>query len=119
MKLYLITRQDLPPGVQAAQLVHAMRQFSEDHPEVDRDWFENSNTIVLLAASNEGSLGVVADRARCRGIPVACFREPDRDNELTAIALGPEGKSLTRKLPLALSWSSSSPYSESPPLSPS
>lgn len=114
-KLYLITREDLPPGAQAAQLVHAMRQWVEDYPEADRAWFENSNTIVLLAASNEAHLGVIVDQARCREYPVACFREPDRDNELTAIALGPDGKSLTRKLPLALQWSSSSPYSESLP----
>lgn len=32
---------------------------------------------------------------------MAAFREPDRNNELTAIALGPEGKKITKGLRLA------------------
>jgi peptidyl-tRNA hydrolase len=103
-KLYLIVRGDLPPGQQAVQAAHALRQFVYEHPETDRVWFEQSNTLALLASSNEAHLGVIAEEAHRRRIPVACFREPDRNNELTAIAIGPQGKNLTRNLPLALQW---------------
>ena len=40
-KLYVITRSDLNFGQQASQLCHALRQFSNDHPEIDKEWFNN------------------------------------------------------------------------------
>lgn len=102
MKLFLIVRADLSPGQQAVQAAHALRQFVADHPRVDREWFEVSNTLALLSVPTETDLHALLKRARDRHIEVAPFREPDRDNELTAIALGPRGKKLTQSLPLAL-----------------
>jgi hypothetical protein len=101
-KLYLITRSDLPPGQQAVQAAHSLRQFVEEHPVADRQWFRTSNTLALLTTPNETLLGVLYRKAVDRGIPVAAFREPDRGNELTAIALGHEARRLVRNLPLAL-----------------
>lgn len=101
-KLLLVTRADLSPAQQAVQAIHALRQFVAEHPEVDREWFETSNTIALLEVANEQALGVLMKKARDRDVPVAAFREPDRANELTAIALGPQGKKLTKNLRLAL-----------------
>lgn len=105
-KLYLVVREDLPPGQQAVQVAHALHLFGTLHPEIDRAWHEESNTLALLGLPNEVALGVIVEKALQLGIPVACFREPDRNNELTAIALGPQGKRLTRNLPLALQWPS-------------
>jgi len=101
-KLYLITHEELPPGQQAVQAAHAMRQFGHEHPEIDQRWFQDSNTLALLAARDTKALGKLRDKALRKGVAVAAFYEPDRDNELTAIALGPEGRKLTRRLPLAL-----------------
>lgn len=101
-KLYLITHEGLPPGQQAVQAAHAMRQFGFEYPEIDRLWFRDSNTLAFLAAPDTKALGVLRDKALAKGVAVAAFYEPDRDNELTAIALGPAGKKMTRKLPLAL-----------------
>lgn len=98
----MVTREDLSPGQQAIQAAHALRQFTAEHPEIDKAWFEKSNTLALLGVKNEAALGVIHKKALCRDIPVAAFREPDRDNELTAIAIGPTGKQLTKNLPLAL-----------------
>jgi len=42
------------------------------------------------------------ERAAARGVPVAAFFEPDRNNELTAIAMGPSARKLCARLPLAL-----------------
>jgi hypothetical protein len=100
-KLYLIVRADLAPGLQAAQLVHAMRQWVEEYPRDDRKWFDNSNTVALLALPNEAALGVLLGQAQRFGIPAAAFREPDLDNQLTALALGPQAKRLTRNIPPA------------------
>lgn len=102
-KLYLITRADLCPGQRAVQSNHAFREFIQHHPEIDRAWYENSNTLALLEIPNEKALAGLLERARGKGVPAAAFHEPDRGNEMTAIALGPTGKSLCRQLPKAFS----------------
>lgn len=96
MKLYVVTRRDLDIGQQAVQSVHALREFVEHHPEEDRKWYEASNTIALLTVQDENELRRLLERAGERGIPYAAFREPDRANELTAGALGPQAKKLCR-----------------------
>lgn len=50
----------------------------------------------------EADLEELACAAERKWIPVVRFREPDRGNELTAIALGPQGKNLVRRLALTL-----------------
>lgn len=102
MKLYLVTRGDLNPGSRAAQLCHAIRAFTEEHPDVDRVWFERSNTLVLLEVPGETELLRLATRARENHIPCSLFREPDLGDQATALAIAPDGRRLVRRLPLAL-----------------
>ena len=102
MKLYIITRSDLPAGARAAQACHAMRQWSADQPEEDRTWFEDSNTLVLLEAPDEPALEALLGRARDKDVPHAVFREPDLQDALTAVAIGWKGRRLVSRLPLAL-----------------
>jgi siroheme synthase (precorrin-2 oxidase/ferrochelatase) len=101
MKLFLVSRQDLAPGLRAAQLCHAIRAFTEEHPTVDREWFTTSNTLVLLETVNEEELRRVVSSVRAEGIPVSEFLEPDLGDALTAIAVSPRGRHLLRRLPLA------------------
>jgi peptidyl-tRNA hydrolase len=102
MKLYIVTRSNLPAGARAAQSCHALRAFSEKHPEIDRLWYKTSNNLVVLEAPDEQSLYALHLRARTQGIPHAVFREPDFDNAITALALSPEARKLVSNLPLAL-----------------
>ncbi len=103
-KLYVITRADLEPGYQAVQSMHALRQFTAEHPEIDRIWFEQSNYLGLLSVKNEEELNRLIEQAAENGIHHSIFREPDIDNQITAIALspGPKSKKLCSRLPLAL-----------------
>jgi len=101
-KLYLVTRSDLPAGQQAVQAAHALREFSAQHPEVDRHWYETSNHLAILVVPNEEALFRLVERAEVQGLKVSVFKEPDRDHETTAIALEPEAKRLCKNLPLAL-----------------
>jgi peptidyl-tRNA hydrolase len=103
MKLYLVSRADLSPAQQAVQAVHAMREFVQHHPETDKEWYQKSNTLAFLVVADEGSLDDLLEKAAVYGIPVAGFWEPDRNDELTAIAIGPQGKRLCRGLRVALS----------------
>lgn len=45
--------------------------------------------IVFCNVKDERALVICGDRLRSRGIAIAEFTEPDRDNELTAIATEP------------------------------
>lgn len=103
-KLYVITRSDLEPGYQAVQSMHALRQFTAEHPEIDRLWFDQSNYLGLLSVANETELYQLMEQAQMQGIEFSIFREPDIGDQITAIAIAPGAKSkkLCSKLPLAL-----------------
>lgn len=101
-KLYLVVRSDLPPGQQAVQAAHALQEFNHAfHPQAMK-WHATSNHLALLAVPDEGALAHLLRKAHGQRVAAVGFREPDRGDELTAIAIAPEGKQLTRRLPLAL-----------------
>ena len=93
MKLYIIVRDDLPTGLQAAQACHAMREYQEQHPQLERVWYDTSKTLVILKCTDIWSLAREANLAK---VPIALNFEPDLQGALTAIAIGP-GRA-TRKL---------------------
>lgn len=99
-----MTRRDLSPGYQATQATHAALTFSVEHPDVTRQWHDESNYLIVLAAPDEAALASLAARAFESGIRFSIFREPDLDNEITGIVLeaGPVAQRLCSSLPLAL-----------------
>jgi len=101
-RLYLVVRSDLSPGQQAVQACHALREFVEHYPDTDRKWFDESNTLVLLEASDEKALLKLLKKAVRRRISCVEFREPDFDNAVTALAIAPSGHHLCKRLQLAL-----------------
>lgn len=102
MKMYVIVRSDLKPGLQVAQSCHAMRLFIEEHPKVDQVWYEASNNLVVLGVPNKEALAKLAYDLTVQGVEVSTFREPDLNNELTAIAAGPAAQRYLSTLPLAM-----------------
>lgn len=101
-KLFFVTRADLPPGDRAAQSVHGAIAFTLAYPELVRSWRDTSSTVVLLETQDEGALVRLAAQARQTGVPLCTFTEPDLDDALTAVALGPTGARLVSSLPLTL-----------------
>jgi peptidyl-tRNA hydrolase len=102
-KLYLVTRDDLSPGLQAAQVAHGAFEYSLSYPEVTERWSKDSNYVVILSVSSLIELELLA--ARLDGLRhVVHVREPDIDDELTCIVAGPEYvvSQLLANLPLAL-----------------
>jgi peptidyl-tRNA hydrolase len=88
--------------MRAAQMFHAARQFQEDHPEAERQWFEESNTIVLLEVEDEEALEKLISRLRDHGVSMTEFSEPDYlDAGITAIAAGPGARRFVSSIPLA------------------
>ena len=100
-KLYIITRQDLLPGLQAAQITHAAVDFIFKYPEQAQQWRNNSNYVVALSVANEAELTKLAINLVKTDIDYCLFKEPDLNEELTAIAVLPK-VSMFGHLPLAL-----------------
>jgi len=84
------------------QSCHALREFVQEHPGIDREWHENSNYLALLSVPTERDLDALIAKASAKGVRFSVFREPDIGNEITAVVLEPKGKRLCGHLPLAL-----------------
>ena len=106
-KLYLVSRGDLPIGVQACQAIHAMREFVAEHPETEAKWYRESNHIAFLEAPDKAALEVLIEEASENGILCSAFYESDLENELTAVAFCPtlDSRKLLSQLPTALKTS--------------
>jgi hypothetical protein len=102
--LYVITREDISAGYQGVQSIHAAMQFAFEHPDINREWFEKSNYLGFLSVPNEYELNKLVEKALLLGIAVSVFKEPDVDNQVTAIALAPgvQSKKLCSNIGLAL-----------------
>ncbi len=101
-KLYVIVRSDLAPGAQIAQTAHAVAEFAIAHPVEFAAWASEQRNIVCLGIPGEGALADLFSLAQAKHVRSARFREPDFDDELTAIALGDGADKLVSSLPLAL-----------------
>ncbi len=101
-KLRVVTRRDLSLPTQAVQSAHAAIDFQHAHPKEATDWQTKSNYLALLTVANEEELYKLIDKATIRGIKYTIFREPDINNEITAIAFEPcdASRRLTSGCPL-------------------
>lgn len=79
-------------------------QFNMEHSSTAVEWFEKSNYLCMLAVANEKELYSLICKAKELNIKISIFKEPDIDNEVTAIALAPgiESKELCKNIKLAL-----------------
>lgn len=86
------------------QSIHAAMNFSIEHPDIHKEWFEVSNYLGFLSVKDEYELIKLIDKAIDLNIKISVFREPDIDNQITAIALEPgiNSKKLCSSLKLAL-----------------
>lgn len=102
--MVLIVRSDLSPGYQAVQPAHALAEFAMTYPEIFADWHKNHKNLVILSVPSEAALQELFTIAQERGIKGVDFREPDINDELTAIALEPSDETykLVSSLSLAL-----------------
>jgi peptidyl-tRNA hydrolase len=94
----------LEEGYQAVQSLHAGIQFVFEHPEYAEHWYKQSNYLGLLSVADEQELTKLIEQAAANDIHFSIFREPDIEDQITAIALspGPKSKKLCSKLQLAL-----------------
>ncbi len=91
-KLYVVVRQDLSPGAQIAQSLHAFREYIQEHPESEGAWYRDSNTIVILGCADERELRKLVRKGLERGLMVSSFKEPDWQYAMTAATFEPGPK---------------------------
>jgi peptidyl-tRNA hydrolase len=81
----VIVRKDLPVAQQLVQAAHAAHEsglhLCEDKSKV--------NYLVALEVPDEDRLLAAHERLEDRGIKTILFREPDRNNEATALCTEP------------------------------
>lgn len=88
-KLRIITRRDLSFGTQATQASHASIDFQHQYPIEAKEWHKESNYLALLTVKDESELIKLISKAIIMNIKHSVFREPDLDNQITAIAFEP------------------------------
>ena len=90
-RLYVLTRSDLGLPYQAVQGAHAVAQFMLDNP--DSEW--KNGYLIFLSVDNESELDHWEWKIQTkRDTKVSRFREPDINNELTAIAVYQDDKQM-------------------------
>jgi len=102
MKLFIVVRNDLKPGLQAAQAVHAKELFSREHPELNDKWYERSNNVVVLQVPDCAALIDLKGRLCRQKVTLSVFEEPDLGNAPTALACSDGAEHLLSSLALAL-----------------
>jgi hypothetical protein len=81
-KLFILIRKDLPLAYQAVQAGHAVAQWMLDNPA--HRW--GNQTLVYLSVPDETHLDLWCSKLESRGYGYSEFREPDIDNQKTAVA---------------------------------
>jgi len=86
------------------QTGHAIADFAHELPQFFKSWKDNSNYLISLSAKDENQLNNIYEKLRDRGAPIIAFREPDLDDQLTALCFYglPHYRKLVSNLPLAL-----------------
>lgn len=103
--MYIIVRSDLKPiSYQLPQACHAVCSFIFEHMDLAKQWHEQSDYLVILNVNNEIEILNLLNKANELNIKNSVYREPDLNNEITAITLEPgiNSKKLCQKLKLAM-----------------
>ena len=83
MKLFVTVRKDLSSSQQAVQAGHAVAEYML-HGLSFRRW--KNQTLIYLGVKGLRQLENLKMKLEINDIPFVEFREPDLDNEITAIA---------------------------------
>ncbi len=98
----MVSRRDLTIGTQALQSGHAAIDFQHQHPVEAKEWQRKSNYLAFLTVANEEELIKLISKAILSGVKHTVFREPDIQNQITAVAFEPSdlARRLTSSCPL-------------------
>jgi len=101
-RFYVVVRDDLDPGAQFAQGIHAASVFAHRYPTQHGAWQAGDPVLVVLSIPSEDALGELLRRATMQGVLACGFNEEDMNGKLTAAAFDGSVSKLVASLPLAL-----------------
>lgn len=90
----MLVREDLPTGLQMAQVAHACIKFALDHPD------RASSTPIGVVLGVPGKHELIACAEDLEGTAYVLFEEEDLGGEVTALATVSDGRYFS-SLPLA------------------
>lgn len=94
-KMYILTRNDISSSYAAAQGGHALAQMYEEGKT--ENW---RNGYLIYLSLPYSQIPEWIWKLEKEEIPHAIWREPDQNNEITAIAAYPENGNIFKKLKL-------------------
>lgn len=97
-RMYVLLRSDLAEGHLKAQEGHALIQYALEHPALLKA--QGNETLICLSAGPLRRFRSGIQRLEESGKPFSLFREPDLDNQETALACIDTGE-IFKGLPLA------------------
>jgi hypothetical protein len=83
-RMYVLVRKDLSTVYGAVQGAHAVAQYALEHPEEFKQW--GNEYLIFLGVRNLMDLRYWGVRLKENCKVCSVFREPDLDNQETAIA---------------------------------
>lgn len=95
-KLYVLIRKDLTTSQQAVQAGHAVAEYLLKTK--NNKW--TNGTLIYLGVPNGKKLKSWCDKLNFLDISYVCFKEPDLNNEITALAVIPEDANIFKNLQL-------------------
>ena len=99
MKMFVLVRKDLPNIQKAVQAGHAVAEFLLKFPYKNQyNW--SNGTLVYLAVKDKNELGWWDHKLHKKSIAHMTFKEPDMNNEMTALAAVTGSEDLFKKLQL-------------------
>ena len=83
-KMFILVRKDLGSPYKLVQGAHALAQYALENTQLFNEW--GNQTIVFLDVNDEKALHKWKDKLFYSDKVISTFREPDIDNQLTAIS---------------------------------
>jgi len=83
-KMYILVRRDLSDVYRMVQGTHALAQYGLDHEPLFKAW--GNGTVAVLGVRNLIEMKTWEQKLLCLDKRFSAFREPDLDDQLTAIA---------------------------------
>lgn len=91
---YVLVRKDLPLAQQLVQAAHATYEAGAHYESFPS--LSNHNYLILCEAPDEAFIWKAEHWLKRYGVACTVFREPDRDNEATALCTEPVSRNKRR-----------------------
>ncbi len=94
-QMYVIVRSDFSNVYKMVQGNHAQVAYGFEYPHNLRTW--NNEYLIYLETFLECNLKEVYEKLLRAGIDVSSFKEPDQNNQMTAVAVYEDGSGKVKK----------------------